>query len=106
MEFIRASARVYSSDARKTVLASGCRGKRKIHLQDAGTHPISKAFSDTAALGGSRSWLRGVDLNHRPLGYESNLGVNPGDAECWKHRSYLPLMDGTRLGATPGGMID
>src|SRR6267378_6946195 len=67
------------------------------------------------------SWLRGVDLNHRPLGYEPNelpdcstpqknhnSVVNPGQT-AWRSGSFLALLlrhygrsgkEQTRLGQT------
>ena len=34
-------------------------------------------------------WLRGVDLNHRPLGYESNSAAQAGQPQAAKRKQTL-----------------
>gem|GEM_PF-4846061 len=41
-------------------------------MRDGVLLPVDRCYSGLSWVGGTGKWLRGVDLNHRPLGYEPN----------------------------------
>ena len=65
----RGAVHAFESSTTKTTQFGWLRGSRKF-------------------LKGKKFWLRGVDLNHRPLGYEGNSALHSTQQQTKKTRKH------------------